>query len=259
MTSLFNLKDKVALVAGAGMGGLGAQAAIALAEAGCSVAVADLPSRKEDLLETVKEVEKYTSSCISVELDVSSEEDINQAVDEVLKHFGEIDILVNFAGVMLRKPSIETKLEEWQKVIDINLTGAWLLARRVGKELISQEHGKIINVSTLYSNIVGPIPEPAYYASKAGVVNLTRGLASEWGKQNVQVNCIAPGVFYPTNMTKPLVDQPGRLEQMAERTLLGRLGNPETDIQGLVVFLASDASNYITGQMIAVDGGWTAW
>lgn len=258
MSSLFNLSGKVAFVTGAGMGGLGAQSAIALAEAGCKVAIADLPSRKEDLYKTREIIEQHAKESIVVTMDVTKEEDIDDAVTEVIDEFGRIDILLNNAGAMLRKSSIDTTLKEWQHIIDVNLTGTWLVARRVGKEMLQQKQGKIINVSSLYANIVGPLPEPAYYASKSGVVNLTRGLASEWGKQNIQANCIAPGVFYPTNMTKPLAEQPGRLEEMAERTLLGRLGNPE-EIQGVVVFLASSASDYMTGQMLSIDGGWSAW
>ncbi len=258
MSSLFDLTGNVALVTGAGIGGLGAQSAIALAQSGCSIVVSDLPSREKALQDTLQEVRKYTNETLSVTMDITKEKDVDRVVEAVINTFGRIDILMNAAGAMLRKSSIETSLEEWQHIIDVNLTGTWLMARRVGSELIKQEQGKIINVSSLYANIVGPLPEPAYYASKSGIVNLTRGLASEWGRQNVQVNCIAPGVFYPTNMTKPLADQPGRLEEMAERTLLGRLGTPE-DIKGVVVFLGSKASDYMTGQMLTVDGGWNAW
>src|SRR5919202_3338161 len=132
-------------------------------------------------------------------------------------------------------------------------------SRRVAREMVRQGGGKIVNTSTLYTNIVGPLPESAYYASKAGVANLTRGLALEWGKQGINVNCLAPGVFYPTNMTAPLAKQPERLEWMRSRTLLGRLGNPEHDLKGVVVFLASPAADYVTGQVIFADGGWTAW
>ncbi|WP_226037522.1 SDR family NAD(P)-dependent oxidoreductase [Aquibacillus saliphilus] len=259
MSSLYDLKGKVAFVTGAGLGGLGAQTAIAFAKVGCDVVVADLPSREQDLKQTVQKINEYSKNSFYVTMDITKENQIDDAITEVIDKFGKLDILVNSAGVMLRKPTFETSLLEWQKIIDVNLTGTWLLARRAGRELTKQGHGKIINFSSLYANMVGPLPEPAYYASKAGVVNLTRGLASEWGKQNVQVNCIAPGVFFPTNMTEPLADQPGRLEQMADRTLLGRLGDPEKDISGVVLFLASAASDYITGQLIAVDGGWSAW
>lgn len=258
MSSMFDLTGKVALVTGAGFGGLGAQSAIALAEAGCKVAISDLPSRESDLQRTIQEMDKHTSEHLSVTMDIRSEEDVNAVVEEVINQFGKINILMNAAGAMLRKPTIDTTLEEWQKIIDVNLTGTFLLARRVGEEMVKQKEGKIINVSSIYSDIVGPLPEPAYYASKSGVVNLTRGLAAEWGKENVNVNCIAPGVFYPTNMTKPLADQPGRLEEMTKRTLLGRLGKPE-EIKGVVLFLASKASDYITGQTITIDGGWNAW
>ncbi|MFC2949712.1 SDR family NAD(P)-dependent oxidoreductase [Virgibacillus sediminis] len=258
MSSLFDLSGKTAFITGAGMGGLGAQSAMALAEAGCKMAVADLPSREEDLHQTMKAIQETGGEAITVPIDVTSEDSVDQAVRTVVDTYGNIDILHNNAGAMLRKPTVDTSLEEWQRIIDVNLTGSWLVARRVGREMLGQNSGKIINVSSLYSNLVGPLPEPAYYASKSGVVNLTRGLASEWGKNNIQVNCIAPGVFYPTNMTQPLADQPGRLESMAERTLLGRLGKPE-EIKGVVLFLASQASDYMTGQLLLIDGGWSAW
>lgn len=259
MSSLFDLTDQVALVTGSGFGGLGGYAAIALAEAGCNVAVADLPSREEDLALTVKKITEKGRQGLPVFLDITDEESVNEAVEQVLERFGKIDILVNFAGAMLRKPTIETSLPEWEEIIDINLTGTFLICKRVGKELLKRSRGKVINIASLYGNMVGPIPEPAYYASKAGVVNLTRGLAAEWGEYNIQVNAIGPGVFYPTNFTKPLKDQPGRLEEMKKRTLLGRLGDPKKDLAGVVVFLASPAADYITGQFILVDGGWSAW
>lgn len=259
MSGMFDLDGKVALITGAGWGGLGAFSAIALAEHGCKVALADLSSRNTELSDSSDKIRSSSENVMTITVDVTKETDVNAAVESVLNHWGRIDILLNNAGVMLRKSAFDTTVEEWQRIIDINLTGTWLMSRRVGKELVKQSSGKIINISSLYSNIVGPLPESAYYASKAGVVNLTRGLALEWGPHGVQVNCIAPGVFYPTNMTKPLVDQPERLEWMAKRTMLGRLGNPERDLKGAVVFLASAASDYITGQLLAVDGGWTAW
>ncbi len=253
------MKEKVAFVTGAGMGGLGAQSAITLAKAGCHVVVADIADRKQDLDQTLAQINNHSDQSFAVTMDITKEEEIDQAIDQVIARFGKLDILVNCSGVMLRKPTFDTSIEEWQRIIDVNLTGTWLLARRAARHLTEQGHGKIINFSSLYSDMVGPLPEPAYYASKSGVVNLTRGLAMEWGKHNIQVNCIAPGVFFPTNMTGPLAEQQGRLEQMEERTLLGRLGDPKKDISGVVLFLASPASDYITGQKIAVDGGWSSW
>ena len=160
---------------------------------------------------------------------------------------------------MLRKPATETSLVEWQRVLDINLTGTWLLNRAAGRVMIGAGSGKIINFASVYAERVGPVPESAYYASKSGIANLTRSMASEFGTYGIQVNCLGLGVFYPTAMTAPLKDAPETLRWMEERTLLKRLGDPERDLDGIVALLASAASDYITGQVLYVDGGWSAW
>ncbi len=255
----FDLTGQVSLVTGASAGGLGYHSALALAEHGSDVYLADQASRKEDLERTKAAVEALGRRAEIGFVDVAYEDAVDAMVTAALDTFGKIDVLVHHSGVMLRKDAFEMTLTEWQRIVDINLTGTWLVDRRVAREMVGRKHGKIINTSTLYTNIVGPLPESAYYASKAGVANLTRGLALEWGKHNIQVNCVAPGVFYPTQMTGPLGAQPDRLEWMRQRTFLGRLGNPETDLRGLVVFLATAASDYVTGQVIFADGGWTAW
>ncbi len=255
----FDLTGQVCLVTGASAGGLGYHSALALAEHGADLVLADLPPRKDDLLQTKAAIEAAGRKAEIALVDVADEGSVDAMAMTAMERFGRIDVLVHHAGVMLRKDAFEMELAEWQRIVDINLTGTWLVNRRVAREMVGNGHGKIINTSTLYTNIVGPLPESAYYASKAGVANLTRGLALEWGKHNIQVNCIAPGVFYPTQMTGPLSAQPERLEWMRQRTFLGRLGNPETDLRGLVVFLATAASDYVTGQVIFADGGWTAW
>lgn len=172
---------------------------------------------------------------------------------------GDLGVVVNAAGVMLRKPAVETTLEEWRHVIDVNLTGAWLLNRAAAAAMAERGGGKIINIATVYAERVGPIPESAYYSSKAGVANLTRSMASEFGRMGVHVNCLALGVFYPTNMTAALGGDPEMLNWMTERTLLKRLGDPETDLDGPIMMLATGAASYITGQVVYVDGGWSAW
>ncbi|MBO0852393.1 MAG: SDR family oxidoreductase, partial [Nocardia sp.] len=181
-------------------------------------------------------------------------------VAEVLGGCGRLDILVHHAGVMARGPSLETAIPDWQRILDVNITGTWLTARAAAAAMIEGgAGGRIVTTGSIYSTMVGPIPEPAYYASKAAVANLTRGLAAEWGPHGVTVNCVAPGVFYPTGMTAPLGDAPEVLARMTERTLLKRLGDPERDLRGVIALLTSDASAYLTGQTIYVDGGWTAW
>ena len=172
---------------------------------------------------------------------------------------GRLDVVVNAAGVMLRKPYDETTLEEFEHVVRVNLTGTWLVGREAGKVLSAAGGGRIVNLTTVYAERVGPVPESAYYASKAGVVNVTRALASELGRHGVTVNCLAPGVFYPTKMTAPLGSDPERLDWFAGRTMLGRLGDPDRDFAGPLLLLASPASSYVTGQVVYVDGGWSAW
>ena len=160
---------------------------------------------------------------------------------------------------MLRREIELTSPEEWQHIIDVNLTGTWLLNRAVAPVMRAQGSGRIINFSTVYAERVGPIPESAYYAAKAGIANVTRAVASELGSSGVTANCLAPGVFFPTRMTEPLRDDPERLRWFSERTLLGRLGDPARDLSGPLLLLASDASSYMTGQILYVDGGWSAW
>jgi len=256
-SGVFDLTGRVALVTGASEGGLGFWSARALAVQGAAVAVSDVGSL--DSLDSVRKAAGAVGlSALAHPADLTDPEQVDELVAAVVREFGRIDILVNHSGINLRKPALETSLEEWHKVLDVNLTAAFMLDRAVGAHMVAQGSGSIINTSSIYTDIVGPLPELAYYASKAGVANLTRGLASEWGPSGVRVNCVAPGVFYPTRMTAALGSDPGRLEQMAGRTLLGRLGEPESDLAGTIVWLASDASAYVTGQVIYVDGGWTA-
>jgi gluconate 5-dehydrogenase len=254
MTALFSLDGRTALVVGAADGGLGAFAARALADAGATVAVADLAARGDDLAVTA-------AACGASEhhVDVTDEASVAALVDGVAAQHGRIDVLVACQGAMLRREIGLTSPAEWQRVLDVNLTGTWLLDRAVLPVMTAQGRGRIVNVSTVYAERVGPIPESAYYASKAGIANLTRSVAQEGGPHGVTANCLAPAVFYPTRMTAPLADDPERLEWFRARTMLGRLGDPATDLTGPLLLLASDAGAYLTGQILYVDGGWSAW
>jgi gluconate 5-dehydrogenase len=256
MNGLFDLTGKVALVVGAGAGGLGERIAVALAGQGASLALADRAERADDLAATALQCGSGASTSFC---DVTDEARISALFDTVISAHGRVDILVNAAGVMLRKAYDETSLDEFQRVIGVNLTGTWLLNREAGRRMSPQRSGKIVNLSTVYAERVGPVPESAYYASKAGIANVTRALASELGPHGITVNCVAPGVFYPTRMTAALSDNTEQLDWFARRTMLGRLGDPEHDIAGPVILLASDASAYMTGQVVYVDGGWSAW
>jgi gluconate 5-dehydrogenase len=232
---------------------------VALAAFGAHVLVTDHPSRESDLEETRVALASYGEHSAVRMCDVSDERQVAELVQSALDVAGRLDILVHHAGVMLRKPTLDMSRSDWDRVVDVNLTGTWLLNRATARPMVAQRYGRIVNMSSIYAEIVGPLPEAPYYASKAGVANLSRGLAAEWGADGVTVNCIAPGVFYPTQMTAPLAEDPQRLERMAARTLLGRLGDPARDLAGAVVWLVSDAAAYVTGQLIYVDGGWTAW
>ena len=259
----FDLRGRVALVTGAALGGIGHFTAVGLARQGATVVAADARARLSELNETISAAAEATGkpdACSATTFDVSVETEVEEAVQGAVARLGRIDILVHHAGVMLRGETLETSVADWQRVIEINLTGTWLTARAVARDMITRGYGRIVTTSSIYNQIVGPIPEPAYYASKAGVANLTRGLASEWGRRGITVNCIAPGVFFPTQMTQALAaTDSGRLDEMAQRTLLGRVGDPAEDLSGTIIWLVSDAAQYVTGQVIHVDGGWTAW
>jgi len=255
MSDLFSLIGRVALVVGAADGGLGGFAARQLSEAGATVALADLSARADDLRVTAADCPGSSTH----DVDVTDPASVESLVAQVVQAHGRIDVLVACAGAMLRREIELTSPEEWQHIIDVNLTGTWLLNRAVVPVMRAQGSGRIINFSTVYAERVGPIPESAYYAAKAGIANVTRAVASELGSSGVTANCLAPGVFFPTRMTEPLRDDPERLRWFSERTLLGRLGDPARDLAGPLLLLASDASSYMTGQILYVDGGWSAW
>lgn len=254
-----DLAGRRAVVTGAGKGGLGHAIALALARAGADIAVVEHEAGLPRAVTTAAEVEELGRQSIVLQADISEESDVESAFDRLQERWSQVDVVVNAAGVMLRKPTVETQLHEWRRVIDVNVTGTWLVARKLAPQMLARGEGRIINVASQYAALAGPIPEPAYYASKGAVANLTRGLAAEWSRSGVTVNCIAPGVFYPTNMTEPLGADPEIIERMTNRTMIGRLGDPDRDLDGLVVFLAGTESAYVTGAILYVDGGWSAW
>lgn len=254
----FTLEGASIVVTGAAHGGLGFFSALGLADLGARLVVSDHPAHDAELQRTVEQIRARGGRCSARVCDVTSEEEVSTLVRVAVDEYGQLDGLAHHAGAMLRKSAAEMTLEEWNRILSVNLTATWLVNRAAAAAMAQGSGGSIVNTSSIYAEIVGPLPESSYYASKAGVANLTRGLAMEWAPSGVRVNCIGPGVFYPTRMTAPLAEDPGRLDAMAARTLLKRLGRPEQDFAGPVAFLLSKASSYVTGQSLYVDGGWTA-
>jgi 2-deoxy-D-gluconate 3-dehydrogenase len=246
----FSLKDKTALVTGSSRG-LGAGIALALAEAGAQVAVHGsraVPVATEQMLRKAA-----GSTPFSVVGDVSKADVCARLIDEVVAHFGGIDILVNNAGTIRRAPAVEHSDEDWQLVIDTNLTSVFRLTKHAGKHMLARGSGKIINIASMMT-FQGGITIPGYAAAKGGVGQLTKAFANEWASKGINVNAIAPG-YMATDNTEALRADPVRSRQIMERIPAGRWGTPE-DLAGAAVFLASRASDYMHGHVLVVDGGW---
>jgi 2-deoxy-D-gluconate 3-dehydrogenase len=249
----FSLKGKAGIVTGASQG-LGKGMATALAQAGADLVIV---SRTQSVLEkTAEEIRTFEHKVVPVTGDISKKEDIERIVNKTLEKFGKIDFLFNNAGIIRRCPSEDYSEKDWDEVISINLKGVFLLAQAVGRVMIKQGGGKIINTSSLIA-VTGGKTIPAYAASKGGVAQLTKALANDWAKYNINVNAIGPG-YFKTDQTKPLWTDKARYRELTERIPMGRWGDPE-DLAGTAVFLASEASDYITGQTIFVDGGWLSF
>jgi NAD(P)-dependent dehydrogenase (short-subunit alcohol dehydrogenase family) len=249
---LFDLTGKVALVTG-GSRGLGLQAAEALGEMGAKLAIT---ARKVDELDKAcAHLSAQSIEALPLACDLSKPEAIEPMVAKALGRYGEIHILVNNAGTTWGAPAEDHPLNAWQKLVDLNLTGTFLVTQAVGKRsMIPNRYGRIINVASiagLRGNPVGTFETLGYNTTKGGLVNFTRALAAEWGEHKITVNAIAPG-FFPSKMSQGLLDKIG--EKIVASVPLQRLGGEE-DLKGVVALLASDASRHITGQIIAVDGG----
>lgn len=250
---LFDLSNRVALVTGASKG-LGKAIALALAGAGADVA---LHARNQEDLAAVKDaVEALGRRAEIFCVDVLDKQVVDESVKATLESFGHIDILVNNAGVNVRKPVLELSAEEWDLVIGTNLKGYFLMAQAVVPQMISRGSGKVINMASILGAVALP-SQLAYASSKGGVIQMTKVMALEWAKQGVQVNAIGP-TYFETPLVAQLRNDPERYRFIVERTPMGRWGQPE-ELAGVVIFLASHASDFITGQTIFIDGGWTIW
>jgi 2-dehydro-3-deoxy-D-gluconate 5-dehydrogenase len=246
----FRLDGKKALVTGASSG-LGRAIAIALGEAGADVACHARTIGKAN--HTRQAISELGRQSVEVVGDLADKQTPQQIVDDTIEHFGRIDILVNNAGMIRRSPATDHSAEDWETVIEVNLSSIFRLSQAAGRRMIEQGSGKIINVASLLS-FQGGLTVLAYTASKSGVAGLTKALANEWARLGVCVNAIAPGYIETAN-TKALRSDETRNRQIIERIPAGRWGDP-TDLAGAAVFLSSSASDYVHGHILVVDGGW---
>jgi len=253
MSNLFNIKDKVAVVTGASSG-LGRQFALALAREGAKVAI--LARRVEKLAGVKAEVEALGVECLDVRCDVGCKESIKEAVAAVVARFGRIDILVNNAGVGTGMPAESEDTSAWELTINTNLNGVFYVASEVARVMIPQGYGKIINIGSIHSTVaMSGSPISAYCASKGGVAMLTKALANEWAKHGITVNAIGPA-YFESEMTDQVINTPAFGMALQAYCPMGRAGR-EGELDGALIYFASDASSYTTGQLLTIDGGWT--
>jgi NAD(P)-dependent dehydrogenase (short-subunit alcohol dehydrogenase family) len=251
MQDLFDLSGKVAIVTGTSRG-LGQYFARALAKAGADLVITSRDLSR--LTDFKKEIEALGRKALPVKLDVLVQSDIENMVRAAIREYGKIDILVNNAGLNIRSPSAELAWQDWDTVLDTNLKGAFFCAQAVAKKMIKRNYGRIINIGSC-TCVFGMEGIVAYTASRGGILQVSRSLAAEWGRYGITVNVLAPG-WFKTAQNAVLYENKEWVDYITGRIPLGRPGQPH-DLDGTVVFLASDASEYVTGQIILVDGGFT--
>jgi 2-deoxy-D-gluconate 3-dehydrogenase len=245
----FRLDGKVAIITGA-TSGIGRTAAIGLAEFGADVVVLGKTQNPEEIANEIRAIGRKS---LAFQGDICDTGFVDETVKEILTHWGRMDILLNSAGITFRAPAASFPEAVWDRVVDLNLTALFRMCQRVGRQMIKQKGGKIINVASVAS-FSGGIITPAYVASKGGVAQVTKALANEWAPLNINVNAIAPG-YILTEMTRALYNDPVRSKEIVSRTPAARWGEPE-DLVGAIVFLASPASDFVHGHILLVDGGW---
>lgn len=248
----FDLSGRVAVVIG-GTSGIGRAIAHGLAEAGANVVCSS--RRAEQVETTAREIEKIGRKTLRITSDVSDKDSLQNLLDECVKEFGKVDIMVNSAGRTKRAPTLDFAENDWNDIIETNLTGTLRACQVFGKHFLEKKYGRIINIASL-STFVSLFEVAAYSASKAAVASLTKSLAIEWAKHGVNVNAIAPGVF-KTDLNRELLESTERGKEFQTRTPMGRFGQVE-ELAGAAIFLASDAASFVTGEVLVVDGGFLA-
>ena len=248
------LDGKVAIVTGAGSG-IGKAIAMAVAEAGADCVPTEMPDRLADLEPVCDAIRACGRRALPLPLRLPDVSSIDSLVTEAVEAMGQVDLLVNNAGVNIPRDALELTEEDWDSVLDVNLKGLFFLSQRVAREMVLSGGGRIVNIAS-QNGVVGYYKRAAYCSSKAGVVNLTRVLAIEWAKYGINVNAVGP-TFILTPLTQSTFDDPTLREDLLKRIPIGRVGQPE-DVVGAVVFLASPAAALVTGHTLLVDGGWTA-
>ena len=251
--TIFDITGRVALITGAARG-LGFAMARALGGFGARLVLLD--SDKTSLQAATDQLSNDGFQVFDCQGDVTSGKDVTRCIENIVDKYNSLDIVVNNAGIVTNSPAEEMSLEQWQRVIDVNLTGVFLVSQMAGRQMIKQKRGSIINIASM-SGVIANYPQPqcAYNASKAGVILLTKSLASEWAQYHIRVNSISPG-YMKTDLTIKGLQNPDYAQQWHQLTPMNRLGEPH-ELGGLVVYLASDSSNYVTGSNILIDGGYT--
>jgi NAD(P)-dependent dehydrogenase (short-subunit alcohol dehydrogenase family) len=253
LDKLFGLEDRVAIVNGGG-GGLGRSMALGLAQSGAKIAVVDILDDKAK--EVAQEIQQLNGFANTYHVDVTDSKSVNTMVEKVFRDFGQIDILVNSAGVGIHKPAQEMTDGDWSRVININLDGTFFCCRAAGMHMINQKKGSIINIASMSGTITNKDSYNApYCASKGGVKMLTKQLAEQWARYNIRANSISPG-YMRTSLAIPIIDKPDFKKYVEQISPMRRAGMPD-ELMGLVIYMASDASSFLTGEDVIIDGGWT--
>ncbi|ANU12242.1 2-deoxy-D-gluconate 3-dehydrogenase [Planococcus antarcticus DSM 14505] len=253
MQSIFGITDKVAVVTGASKG-IGRDIALLLADAGANLAI--LARNEQELQELAKEIEEKGRRALAISVDLLDVSSIPGVVQKIVAEFGRIDILINNAGTNIPKPAFETTEQDWDMVMDLNLKSLFFMTKEVGRHMCDQKSGKVIHITSQMA-FVGYYDRTAYCSSKGGVTQLMKAMAIEWAPYQINVNAIAP-TFIETPMTKKMFEKEEFRDEVLSRIPLGRLAKPD-DLFGAVLYLASGASDMVTGHSLVVDGGWTVW